>query len=120
MDRDQSLGQPSDEADVEGPGYGIQFSWLHPMVKRWREEDPEPTLREALGQAFEEAMEQGQRYGRIQERREMVRRILEWRGIPLGYGAGFRLRHCGCLDLLELWARRALHVTDATELFVEE
>ncbi|MFF3991642.1 hypothetical protein ACFY0B_44820 [Streptomyces sp. NPDC001797] len=43
----------------------------------------------------------------------------EWRGIAVSDSVRERVDACADLDQLEIWAQRAVHVTDAAELFVE-
>ncbi|MEV5956918.1 hypothetical protein AB0M11_24655 [Streptomyces sp. NPDC051987] len=78
----------------------IQYFWRHPLAEQVREE--------------------GREQGRIQERAEMVLRVLEWRGVPVSDPVRERVNACADLDQLDIWAQRAVHVTDAAELFVEE
>ncbi|WP_316777277.1 hypothetical protein [Streptomyces sasae] len=54
------------------------------------------------------------------ERAQMVLRLLEWRCVPVSDAVRERVDACTELDRLEVWAQRAMHVTDATDLFVEE
>ncbi|MFJ3757064.1 hypothetical protein [Streptomyces sp. NPDC090080] len=56
----------------------------------------------------------------MQERVDMVLRLLEWRGVPVGDAVRRQVYACGDLDRLESWAQRAMHVTDAAELFAPE
>ncbi|MFD8810061.1 hypothetical protein ACFV23_00805 [Streptomyces sp. NPDC059627] len=82
----------------------IQYFWRHPLAEQVREE----------------GREEGRERGRVQQCAEMVLRVLEWRGIPVSDSVRERVDACTELDRLELWAQRAVHVTDAAELFVEE
>ncbi|MGW1912399.1 hypothetical protein ACWCQS_17180 [Streptomyces sp. NPDC002076] len=82
----------------------IQYFWRHPLAEQVREE----------------GREQGLEQGRIEDRQEMILRILEWRGIPVPDSVRERVEACADLDQLEVWAQRAVHATDATELFTEE
>jgi hypothetical protein len=50
----------------------------------------------------------------------MTLRVLEWRGIPVPDAVRERVLACEDLDRLELWAQRAVHATDAAELFAGE
>jgi hypothetical protein len=45
---------------------------------------------------------------------------LEWRGIPVSDAVRERVLACADPDQLEVWAQRAVHVTDAAELFATE
>jgi hypothetical protein len=74
----------------------IQYFWRHPLAEQVREE------------------------GRIQDRQEMTLRILEWRDIPVPDSVRERVMNCTDLNQLEVWAQRAVHATDATELFDAE
>ncbi|WP_406440199.1 hypothetical protein OHB00_33020 [Streptomyces sp. NBC_00631] len=78
----------------------MQYFWRHPLAEQVREE--------------------GREEGRVQERAEMVLRVLEWRGIAVSDPVRERVGACTDLDQLETWAQRAVHVTDAAELFVGE
>ncbi|AGS69411.1 hypothetical protein HGI09_44530 [Streptomyces collinus] len=82
----------------------IQYFWRHPLAEQVREE----------------GREQGREEGRVQDRREMVLRILEWRGVQLADAIREQVESCTDLDQLETWAQRAVHATDAAELFAEE
>ena len=81
----------------------IQYFWRHPLAEQVREE----------------GREEGREQGRVQQCAEMVLRLLEWRGVPVSDSVRERVESCTELDQLELWAQRAVHVTDAAELFVE-
>ncbi|MCS0602410.1 hypothetical protein NX794_14490 [Streptomyces sp. LP11] len=85
----------------------IQYFWRHPLAEQVREE------------GREQGLEQGLERGRIEDRREMTLRILEWRGIPVPDHVRERVAACTDLDQLEVWAQRAVHATDATELLTE-
>ncbi|GAA3830443.1 hypothetical protein GCM10022403_074560 [Streptomyces coacervatus] len=82
----------------------MQYFWRHPLAEQVREE----------------GREQGQEQGRIQGRVEMILRILEWRSIPVPDAVRERVEACTDLDQLEVWAQRAVHATEAAELFVGE
>lgn len=82
----------------------IQYFWRHPLAEQVREE----------------GREQGLEQGRVQERADMVLRLLEWRGVPVSDELRDRVRACTDLDRLEVWAQRAVHAADAAELFVGE
>ncbi|RPE41267.1 hypothetical protein EDD90_4350 [Streptomyces sp. Ag109_O5-1] len=82
----------------------IQYFWRHPLAEQVREE----------------GREEGREQGRVQERAQMVLRLLEWRCVPVSDAVRERADACTELDRLEVWAQRAMHVTDATDLFVEE
>ncbi|MGY4980430.1 hypothetical protein ACWCYL_25330 [Streptomyces sp. 900105755] len=77
----------------------MQYFWRHPLAEQVREE--------------------GREEGRVQERAEMVLRVLEWRGIAVSDSVRERVGACTDLDQLEIWAQRAVHVTDAAELFAK-
>jgi hypothetical protein len=78
----------------------IQYFWRHPLAEQVREE--------------------GREQGRIQTQQEMILRVLEWRGIPVSDAVRERVLACADPDQLEVWAQRAVHVTDAAELFATE
>ncbi|GHA53641.1 hypothetical protein GCM10010330_01040 [Streptomyces tendae] len=61
--------------------------------------------------------EEGRVEGRIEERARMTLRILEWRGIPVCFALRERVLDCWDLGRLEVWARRALSVERAEDLF---
>ncbi|MER5790987.1 hypothetical protein [Streptomyces sp. NPDC001980] len=81
----------------------MQYFWRHPLAEQVREE----------------GREEGREQGRIQQCAEMVLRVLEWRGIPVSDSVREQVDACTDLDQLEIWAQRAVHVTDAAELFGE-
>jgi hypothetical protein len=82
----------------------IQYFWRHPLAEQVRAE----------------GREEGREEGRIEECRQMILRILEWRGVPVPDAARRRVDACADLGLLETWARRAVHATDAAEVFAGE
>ncbi|WP_225826951.1 hypothetical protein [Streptomyces naphthomycinicus] len=45
---------------------------------------------------------------------------LEWRGVPVPDEVRERVEACMDLDQLEVWAQRAVHATEAKELFTEK
>ncbi|RSN48798.1 hypothetical protein DMH12_25930 [Streptomyces sp. WAC 04229] len=61
--------------------------------------------------------EEGRVEGRIEGRALMVLRILEWREIPVCFALRERVLDCYDLDQLEVWARRALTVERAEDMF---
>ncbi|MER6330256.1 hypothetical protein ABT298_13195 [Streptomyces sp. NPDC001034] len=75
----------------------VQYFWRHPLAEQVREE--------------------GREEGRIETSRRMVFHLLEWRRIPVPDTARERIETCTDLDQLETWAERAVHATDAHELF---
>ncbi|MCZ0989323.1 hypothetical protein [Streptomyces diastatochromogenes] len=81
----------------------IQYFWRHPLAEQVREE----------------GREQGLEQGRVEAKAEMVLHILEWRGIQVTDAVRERVEACTDLDQLEGWAQRAVHATDAEELFAE-
>ncbi|MFF8730390.1 hypothetical protein ACF073_28505 [Streptomyces sp. NPDC015171] len=82
----------------------IQYFWSHPLAEQVREE----------------GREQGLEQGKAEAKAEMVLHILEWRGIPVPDTVRRRVETCTDLDQLEAWAQRAVHATDAAELFAGE
>ncbi|MFI0436616.1 hypothetical protein ACH4RF_02365, partial [Streptomyces eurythermus] len=78
----------------------VQYFWRHPLAEQVREE--------------------GREQGRLQDRQEMTLHVLEWRGIPVPDAVRERVLACEDLDRLEVWAQRAVHATDAVELFACE
>ncbi|MFJ5028657.1 hypothetical protein ACIQB5_11235 [Streptomyces sp. NPDC088560] len=77
----------------------IQYFWRHPLAEQVREE--------------------GREEGLVQKSRETVLRVLERRGIPVPGTIRERVEACTDLNQLEIWAQRAVHATDAAELFAE-
>ncbi|MEU6239850.1 hypothetical protein [Streptomyces sp. NPDC047024] len=75
----------------------IQYFWRHPLAEQVREE--------------------GREQGWVQAKAEMVLQILEWRGIPVPDDVRERVLACTDRDQVEVWAERALHATEADELF---
>ncbi|MCF4139415.1 hypothetical protein L1856_25595 [Streptomyces sp. Tue 6430] len=71
----------------------IQYFWRHPLAEQVREE------------------------GRLETRAEMTLNILEWRGVPVSDAIRHRVETCTDEDLLKLWARRAMDVSRAEDLF---
>ncbi|WEO97280.1 hypothetical protein A6P39_026505 [Streptomyces sp. FXJ1.172] len=57
--------------------------------------------------------------GRAEAKAEMVLQILEWRKLPVPDAVRERVQSCTDLGRLEAWAQRAMHATDAAELFTE-
>lgn len=90
----------------------IQYFWRHPLAEQVRAEGRE--------EGREEGIEQGLEQGRIQDRQEMILRILEWRGVPVPDSVRERVVACTDLAQLEVWAQRAVRATNGAELFAEE
>lgn len=78
----------------------IQYFWRHPLAEQVREE--------------------GREQGKAEASAEMILHILEWRSIPVPDSVRERVQSCTDLDQLEAWAQRAVHATNAAELFAEE
>ncbi|MFF7097016.1 hypothetical protein ACFY9A_32165 [Streptomyces rubradiris] len=78
----------------------VQYFWRHPLAEQVREE--------------------GREQGRLQKQQEMTLRVLEWRGIPVPDAVRERVLACEDLDQLEVWTQRAVHATNAAELFTDE
>jgi hypothetical protein len=57
--------------------------------------------------------------GRIEDRIEMILRILELRGIEVSGSVRLRVQACSDLDQLRTWSERAVHVADAEGLFAD-
>ncbi|MFJ4693947.1 hypothetical protein [Streptomyces sp. NPDC088766] len=74
----------------------IQYFWRHPLAEQVRKE------------------------GRLEGAVEMTLNILEWRGVPVSDAVRHRVETCTDEDLLKLWARRAMDVSDAEQLFTAE
>ncbi|MFE9902534.1 RpnC/YadD family protein [Streptomyces achromogenes] len=86
----------------------VQYFWRHPLAEQVREE------------GREEGLQRGLEQGRIQKQQEMTLRVLEWRGIPVPDAVRERVLACADLGRLEVLAQRAVHATDAAELFADE
>jgi hypothetical protein len=71
----------------------MQYFWRHPLAEQVREE------------------------GRLETHAEMTLNILEWRGVTVSDAVRHRVETCTDEDLLRLWARRAMDVSDAERLF---
>lgn len=71
----------------------MQYFWRHPLAEEVREE------------------------GRVEKGVEMTLKILEWRKIPVPDSVRSRVETCADEELLDLWARRAMNVENAEELF---
>ena len=71
----------------------MQYFWRHPLAESVREE------------------------GRVEKGAEMTLNILEWRGVRVSDAVRHRVESCTDEDLLTLWARRAMDVSDAEQLF---
>jgi hypothetical protein len=54
---------------------------------------------------------------RVEERAEMTLRTLELRGIEVPDSVRLRVKACSDLDQLKVWSERAVHVTQAVQLF---
>ncbi|MEU2228247.1 hypothetical protein [Streptomyces sp. NPDC018347] len=83
---------------------GIQYFWRHPLAEQVRAE----------------GREQGRQEGRVEGLRQMIVEMLEWRSIPVPDTIRERVNACTDLDQLKVWAQRAVHATDAAELFTAE
>ncbi|MEV4867368.1 hypothetical protein [Streptomyces ossamyceticus] len=79
----------------------MQYFWRHPLAEQTREE----------------GREEGREQGRILGRAEMVIEVLEWRGIPVPDTVRERVTSCTDRTQLKIWGERALHVTEAEDLF---
>ncbi|MFJ8792930.1 hypothetical protein [Streptomyces sp. NPDC102462] len=82
----------------------IQYFWRHPLAEQVREE----------------GREEGRKEVRVQAAREAILFILRSRGIPVSQAVRDRVNACADLDQLDTWGRRAVHATDAGELFVQD
>ncbi|MGW3952736.1 hypothetical protein ACWEKM_17825 [Streptomyces sp. NPDC004752] len=86
----------------------IQYFWRHPLAEQVREE------------GREEGRKEGRKEGRVQAWRETILSVLGRRGIPVPQAVRERVNACADLGQLEVWLRRALHATNATDLFADE
>jgi hypothetical protein len=64
--------------------------------------------------------EQTRDEARVEVRIEMTLKILELRGLQVPDSVRLRVKECSDLDRLKLWSERAVHVTDAAELFDDD
>lgn len=64
----------------------------------------------------EEGRVEGREEGRVEDRAEMTLRILEWRDVPVSDAVRERVLACSDLNLLEVWARRAMTAERAEDL----
>ncbi|MFI0968043.1 hypothetical protein ACH4S8_42875 [Streptomyces sp. NPDC021080] len=58
--------------------------------------------------------------GRVEDRIEMILRILELRGIEVSESTRLRVQACSDLEQLKVWSERAVHVIDPADLFAPE
>ncbi|MFF8027306.1 hypothetical protein ACFZDJ_40645 [Streptomyces sp. NPDC007896] len=57
---------------------------------------------------------------RVEDWSEVILNILKWRDIEVPDSVRLRVRACSDLDQLKAWSERAIHVTEATELFDDD
>lgn len=76
-----------------------------------------PVAQEVREEGREEGRKEGRKEGRREDRAAMILRILGWREIPVPETVRERVLACSDLDLLELWAERAVHATAAEDVF---
>jgi hypothetical protein len=72
------------------------------------------------GHLMERAYLEGQAEGQAAGEAALILRLLEKRGVLVSEGVRERVTSCTDLDTLTLWFDRALTVTVAEDLFVEE
>ena len=72
------------------------------------------------GHLMERAYLEGQAEGQAAGEAALILRLLEKRGVLVSEGVRERVTSCADLDTLTLWFDRALTVTVAEDLFVEE
>ena len=72
------------------------------------------------GHLMERAYLEGRAEGQAAGEAALILRLLEKRGVLVSEGVRERVTSCTDLDTLTLWFDRALTVTVAEELFVEE
>ncbi len=65
----------------------------------------------------EKVREEGREEGRLEDRADMTLNILQWRGIEVPDPVRERVRARADMGQLDIWARRAVHATDAAQLF---
>ncbi|GAA2194776.1 hypothetical protein [Streptomyces bangladeshensis] len=80
------------------------YFWRHPLAEQVRAE----------------GREEGRQQGRAEAKAQMILQILEWRGVPVSEDVREQVNASTDLDQLDIWAQRAVHATEATELFTEE
>lgn len=109
--------------DAESAAVFVQFvdsCLADPQAKEiWRD------LMTAINYFFrhpvaEQVREEGREEGRIEESAEMTLSILEWRGIPVPDAVRERVLACTDHEQLKLWAQRAVHATNAEDLFAKD
>ncbi|WP_434097713.1 hypothetical protein [Streptomyces mirabilis] len=54
---------------------------------------------------------------RVEDWSEVILNILKWRDIEVPDPVRLRVRACSDLDQLKIWSERAIHVTEAAQLF---
>ncbi|WP_329533786.1 hypothetical protein OG568_29945 [Streptomyces sp. NBC_01450] len=57
---------------------------------------------------------------RVEDWSEVILNILKWRDIEVPDPVRLRVRACSDLDQLKAWSERAIHVTEATDLFDDD
>ncbi|MGW1502070.1 hypothetical protein ACWCQW_26490 [Streptomyces mirabilis] len=57
---------------------------------------------------------------RVEDWSEVILNILKWRDIEVPDSVRLRVRACSDLDQLKAWSERAIHVTEAAELFDDD
>jgi hypothetical protein len=67
----------------------------------------------------EKVRDEGRVEGRVEDRIEMTLKILELRGLRVPDSVRLRVQACSDLDQLKTWSERAVHVTDAEDLFTD-
>jgi hypothetical protein len=77
-------------------------------------------VKKAVTPSDDEVLEYWRRYRHIQLDRELVFRVLKWRGIPVTALIRRRVELCACQELLGVWMHRALHATHEDEVFTGE
>ncbi|WP_018545267.1 hypothetical protein [Streptomyces sp. LaPpAH-108] len=78
----------------------IQYFWRHPLAEQVREE--------------------GREEGRVESQRELIIRALECRALSVPDDIRARVNTCEDPDQLDTWFQRAVHATNAADLFAEE
>jgi hypothetical protein len=57
---------------------------------------------------------------RVEERAKMILKILKSRGLQVSDSVRLRVGTCSDLNQLDVWLERAIHVTEATDLFDDD
>lgn len=119
----EALAQALGVADPESVAYYSELLEIGLGETRareiWRSLMSPRTYFPGRGTVIEETFQEGEARGRVQERAQMVLRVLENRGIPVAPEARERVTSCSDLDTLGRWLDAAFHVSGVDALFDE-